>query len=305
MNKISVVLTVLNEEKKIKASLESVKWADEIIIVDDGSTDKTIEIAKNYTDKVFHHVSAGFVEPARNFAISKATGDWILILDADEIVPNTLADKLREITQNTQASCVRLPRKNIIFNKWIQHTGWWPDYNIRFFKKGAVTWTDKIHSQPDLKGMVVDLGPQEGYALTHYNYDSISQFLRKLDSYTTVTAKERIASNHQFRWNEIIELPVQEFLSRYFARQGYKDGLHGLVLSLLMAFYEFIISIKIWEQKGFEEVAAIEVAKGFNETIKTSRKNFNFWDYDSKIAEETKNLKKNFYKLRRKIGFYL
>jgi glycosyltransferase involved in cell wall biosynthesis len=302
-NKISVVITVLNEEAKIKACLESVKWADEIVVVDDGSTDGTVSLAKQYTDKVFHHVSQGFVEPARNFAIGKATGDWILILDADETVPQSLADKLREITSEEHANCVRIPRKNIIFGKWMQNTGWWPDYNIRFFKKGAVSWTDKIHSQPNIKGLVIDLGPDEKFALVHYNYDSISQFLRKLDSYTTVTAQERVVSERAFRWNEIIESPVQEFLSRYFARKGYKDGLHGLVLSLLMAFYEFVICLKVWEKKGFEEVATIDVAKGFDQAIKTSRKHFKFWDYDTKIAEETKHIKKNFYKLRRKIQF--
>ena len=180
-NKISVVLTVLNEEEKIKACLESVTWADEIVVVDDGSTDTTVAIAKQYTDKVFHHVSKGFVEPARNFAISKATGDWILILDADEQVSSSLAEKLRSITIESHVNGVRLPRKNIIFNKWMKHTGWWPDYNIRFFKKGSVIWSDKIHSQPELRGLIVDLGPQESYALIHYNYESVSQFLKKLD----------------------------------------------------------------------------------------------------------------------------
>src|SRR6266498_5902614 len=136
-NKISVVVTVFNGEKTLNACLESVKWADEIIVVDDGSTDGTISIAKKHTDKIYHHKSQGFVEPARNFAISKTTGDWILVLDADEQVPQSLAEKLQELAGQSETECVNLPRKNIIFNKWIQHTGWWPDYNIRFFKKGS------------------------------------------------------------------------------------------------------------------------------------------------------------------------
>lgn len=300
--KISVVLTVLNEEKRIQACLESVKWVDEIVIVDDGSTDKTIEIAKKFTDKIIPHKSQGFVEPSRNFAISKATGDWVLVLDADEEVPPSLAAKLQEIaTAASKAECVRIPRKNIIFNKWMRHTGWWPDYNIRFFKKGSVTWPNKIHSKAEVRGLVIDLGPDETNALIHHNYDSISQFLRKLDTYTAVTARERIEANTPFQWKHIIELPVQEFFSRYFARKGYKDGLHGLALSILMAFYEFITCLKIWEQNGFQEVKGDEVSSHFEKTIETLKKQLNFWSYDKKIAEESTAFKKQLYRIRRKI----
>lgn len=303
MHKISVVITVLNEQKRIQDCLESVKWADEIVIVDDGSTDRTIEIARKYTDKIIPHKSEGYVEPSRNFAISKATGDWILVLDADEQVPSSLAHKFQEIAKgSTKAECVRVPRKNIIFNKWMQHTGWWPDYNIRFFKKGSVTWPNKIHSQAQVHGLVIDLGPSEETALIHFNYDTVSQFLRKLDLYTTVTANERIAANDPFHWRQIVELPVQEFLSRYFARKGFQDGLHGLVLSLLEGFYEFITCLKVWEQKGFKEAGNGDVIKGFEESVEESRKQLHFWIYDKKIAEESQNIKKQFYKLRRKVG---
>jgi glycosyltransferase involved in cell wall biosynthesis len=303
MSKISVVITVLNEQKRIQDCLESIKWADEIVIVDDGSTDKTVAIAQKYTDKIIPHKSEGYVEPSRNFAISKATGDWILVLDADEQVPPSLAAKLQEIAKNeTKAECVRIPRKNIIFNKWMQHTGWWPDYNIRFFKKGSVTWPNKIHSKAQVHGLVIDLGPQEETALIHYNYDTVSQFLRKLDSYTTVTANERIAEDNQFHWTHMIELPVQEFLSRFFARKGYKDGLHGLVLSLLEGFYEFITCLKVWEQKGFKEVTPNDVMQGFEPSIEESRKQLHFWMYDKKITEESTNLKKQIYKIRRKLN---
>lgn len=302
--KISVVMTVLNEEKRIQDCLESVQWADEIIIVDDGSTDGTLSIAKKYTDKIFPHKSEGYVEPSRNFAISKATGDWILILDADEVVSASLASKLQEIAnESSKADCVRIARKNIIFNKWIQHTGWWPDYNIRFFKKGSVTWPNKIHAQAEVHGMVIDLGPSEEHAITHYNYDSISQFLQKLDKYTTVAAQEKLAADKKFSWTEILVNPVEEFLSRYFLRKGYKDGLHGLVLSLLMAFYEFIVTLKVWEQKGFQEVSTRDVSESFEPVISSTRKKFNYWWYDKKISEESKEFKKQFYKVRRKFGF--
>lgn len=296
-------MTVLNEEKRIKDCLESVRWADEIVVVDDGSTDRTLEIAKKYTSNIIPHKSEGFVEPSRNFAISKAKGEWILILDADEKIPESLAARLQAIAKEpNKADCVRIPRKNIIFNKWMQHTGWWPDYNIRFFKKGKVTWPNKIHSQAEVHGLVMDLGPQEDNAIIHYNYDTISQFLKKLDRYTTITANERIAEQRDFHWQQIIEYPVHEFLSRYFARKGYKDGLHGLVLSLLESFYEFVTCLKVWEQKGFNEINAEDVVKGFETSVNESSKQLHFWSYDKKIGEETTNVKKQFYKFKRKIG---
>src|SRR5260370_19769528 len=151
MNNISAVITAINAEDKLAACLSSVKWVDEIVVVDDGSTDDTVKVAKQFTKKIYYHKSKGYVEPARNFSINKATNDWILVLDADEQIPQKLADTLLNLVKenNESVSAVAIPRKNIIFDKWIEHsTGWWPDYQIRFFRKGKVTWSDVIHSKP-------------------------------------------------------------------------------------------------------------------------------------------------------------
>lgn len=302
MHKISVVITVLNGEKTLDSCLKSVTWADEIVIVDDGSSDGTLEIARKYTKTIYPHKSQGFVEPSRNYAIHKATGDWILILDADEEVPESLAKKLQDIVaKGSVSTCVRLPRKNIIFNKWVQNTGWWPDYHMRFFKKGSVIWSDKIHSHPEIKGLVLDLGPEKEFALVHHNYESISQFLRKLDSYTTITVNEKIDAKEKFTWTKIISAPFEEFLSRYFARKGYKDGLHGLTLSILMAFYEFVIYVKLWEKLGFPEIDESEITKGFDE-VKNSQKQLHFWMYSKQIEEASNVLKKNLLKTKRKFN---
>ena len=152
MPSISVVINTLNEEKNIERAIKSIGWADEIVIVDDGSTDKTLEIisgVRNPKLKVYKHKGSGYVEPSRNFALNKASGDWILLLDADEEILNTLAEELKKITSKVeQITFVNIPRKNIIFNKWVQNSFWWPDYNIRFFKKGTVKLSNKIHSKP-------------------------------------------------------------------------------------------------------------------------------------------------------------
>jgi glycosyltransferase involved in cell wall biosynthesis len=146
---LSVVITAWNEEKNLPRVVQSVaSFADEVIVVDTQSTDKTVEIAKSLKCKVFHHQNTSVVEPVRNFSISKAKGDWILLLDADEEVSSSLASQLLEIVKSDSADYVRIPRKNIIFGQWIKTSHWWPDYVYRFFKKGHVEWDEKIHSIP-------------------------------------------------------------------------------------------------------------------------------------------------------------
>lgn len=253
--KISVVINTLNEEKNLPRALSSVKsFADEIIVVDMESTDNTASIAKKAGAKVFSHKPVGYVEPARNFAISKATGDWILILDADEEIGADLASKLKRIsTDQKSADFYRLPRKNIVFGKWLQHSRWWPDYNIRFFKKDMVVWGDSIHSVPQTKGEGEDLPAQEKYAITHHHYQTISQYLERHNRYAGVMAGELQKKGYKFSGSDLIRKPLNEFLSRYFAGEGYKDGVHGLVLSMLQAFVELTVYTKIWEREGFKE----------------------------------------------------
>lgn len=306
MNKkltISVVIIVKNEETKIEDCLKSVKWADEIVVVDDGSTDNTVQISKKYTNKVYPHKSAGYVEPARNFAISKASGDWILVLDADERIPESLATQLREISDTKiQAIGVDIPRKNIIFGKWIEHSGWWPDYQMRFFKRGSVSWSDEIHRQPVLNGERVQLDAKPELSIHHLNYKSVYEFIDKLNRYTEVEAREFIKLNKSFNWIEIITKPFSEFLSRFFARGGYKDGLHGLVLAILQAISMFVVSIKVWELKNFEEIPLNELLRETEKEAHKMHRDILFWFTHKKISEIKNPLKKNAYRLLRKFS---
>lgn len=250
---ISVVVNTRNEEKRIKRCLNSVKWADEVVVVDMESTDKTVSLAKNLGARIFSHRYTRYVEPARNFAISKAKGDWILVLDADEEIPVLLAKTLKKLAKNPKgASFFRLPRKNIIFGKWIKHSRWWPDPIVRFFKKGAVTWSDKIHSVPLTRGKGKDLETKEANAIIHYHYESMGQYLERINRYTDIQLEELIEKKYQFRWQDLIKKPTSEFLSRFFAGEGYKDGLHGLVLAFLQTFSELVLYLKAWEKQGFK-----------------------------------------------------
>lgn len=238
---ITALIHTKNCGNTVEKALNSVKWADEIVVVDMHSTDDTVTIAKKFTDNIFLFDDVGYVEPARNFGIQKAHGDWILILDADEEIPASLINKLKEIT-NESIDVWELPRKNILFGHWIKSAGWWPDYNVRFFKKGHVDWPKAIHAQPNTHGLKDRLPAKENLAIIHHNYPTVTEFISRMNKYTSITVKE----NRSLPDSALIGF-WREFQSRFIAQEGYKDGTPGLHASLLQSFYEAVVRIKRWE----------------------------------------------------------
>lgn len=300
MVKISAVVNTLNEEKKIGRCLASLKgFANEIVVVDMMSTDKTVEIAKKYGAKIFKHKRIGYVEPARNYAISKAKHDWIIILDADEEIREGLKIFLKQEIKKPQADFYRIPRKNIIFGKWMKHSGWWPDLNIRFFKKNSVSWNEVIHSVPMTTGIGFDLPVKEELAIRHRHYSSVEEYITRMNKYTTIQARELNKKGIEFKWRDVLFKPSSEFLRRYFAESGYKDGLHGLVLSLLQTLSELTIYIKLWQKQKFRK-RKITAEDTYEELIKISR-DFVWWVYDSKIKESKNLFQKIWLKITRKL----
>ena len=300
--RISAVINTRNEERYIARCLKSISpYVDEIVIVDMHSTDKTRSIVRQYTRKIYLHEPVPYVEPARNFAISKASGDWILVLDPDEVVPETLGLLLRRLTSNVQVHYVRIPRKNILFGKWIQHTGWWPDYQVRFFKKGAVTWKKEIHSIPITFGKGIELTPKLENALIHYNYSSISEFLAQVDRYGNETAAEEYASGKAFEWPSLMQQPAEEFIRRFFVWEGYKDGVHGLALSLLQAVSLLVVELKLWEKNKFVNETPDKFLTMWWQVVQKKIKETKFWYY-TKTNEQNNGLEKVFNKIRVKTG---
>lgn len=252
--KISAVVNTFNEADVLGRALKSVGWADEIIVCDMHSEDNSAEIAKKAGARVVKCERADAVEKVRNFALSEAKGEWILIIDPDEEIPAALARNLRQIAGGTkEIDYVKIARKNIIFGKFIKHAGWWPDYNIRFFRKGKVSWGSEIHRPPQASGEGLDLAAEEERAIIHHSYSSVSQFLKRMTRYTDVQAAELEKQGYKFKWQDLFEKPLGEFLSRYFAFEGYKDGVHGLALSLLQAFSHLSVYLKLWEMGKFQE----------------------------------------------------
>lgn len=282
MGKISAVINTKNAERILPRALSSVKdFADEVIVVDALSTDKTVDIAKKAGAKVYQYKRPiTYVEPARNFAISKASFAWVLLLDADEELSKTLAKKLKSIVKNPKADYFRLPRKNIIFGKWVKHSRWWPDYNIRFFKKGKVFWSEIIHSVPETHGKGLDLKAKEDFAIIHHHYDSVEQYIERLNNYTTEHAKLLLKDGYKFNWVDLIRKPVGEFLSRYFQGEGYKDGLHGLALAGLQAFSEFVLYLKIWSHSAKATRDKQLDIEDVIQVMKESETDFHYWQAD-------------------------
>lgn len=291
VNQISVVINTFNEEKNIKRAIESVAWADEIIVCDMYSADKTVEIAKKLGAKVVFHKKLSYVEPARNFAISKASNDWVLILDPDEEVSGSLKDRLVEIAYKMDnINYVKIPRKSLIFGKWMQASMWWPDLNIRFFKKGKVIWGDKIHRPPEALGEGLDLPAEEKLSIIHHNYQTIGQFIERMNRYTDIQAKELQEEGYKFSWKDLLQKPLNEFLSRFFANKGYQDGLHGLALSILQAFSFLVVYLKVWEKLKFKE-QEIDLSELKSE-VKISGKAIEYW-----FKNENRNFLKKIYKI--------
>ena len=248
---ISVVINVRNEAEALAKCLQSIKdFADEIIIVDMHSTDDSNKIAQEAGAKIYQYRPMKYVEPARNYALSKATGKWVLLLDPDETLTKSLKKELTNITKRSDIDFVKIPRRNIIFGKWIRHANCWPDYLIRFFKKGSVTWKKEIHSQPETKGNGLTMLDSEKLAIKHNNYVSVTQFINRALRYSNIQADELNSADYKIKISDFLLKPVPEFNSRFFFKEGFKDGLHGLIFCLLQAFAIALIYIKLWEKQG-------------------------------------------------------
>lgn len=270
---LSAVITAWNEEKDIARAISSVKkLANEIVVVvDEATTDRTAQVAKKLGASIFTHPHTGIVEPIRNFSISKATGDWILLLDADEEVPAGLAKKIKELIKDPSVDYYRLPRKNIIFGKWITSDHWWPDYVYRLFRHGAVTWENAVHSIPITRGQGRDLPAQEELSLIHHNYSTVSEYLEQIDRYTQKTALPA-----SFAPSDLVTKPIGEFLSQYFARRGYTQGLHGLALAGLQMFSEFVRYLKAWQSREFVQTEFS--SKDLTAQLKNKAREYRWWN---------------------------
>lgn len=300
---ISVVINTKNAATTIKRTLDSVSFAEEIIVVDMHSVDQTAEIVRNFGAKVFLYKDVGFVEPAREFALSKATQEWVLVLDADEIIPEDLATELIKISESTSDSdtsdCYYLPRRNMIWGRSLAHTGWWPDYNLRFFKKGHVQWPAELHSVPVTRGTVAQIPAKNSLAIQHFNYPTVSSYIQRLDRYSTIQADEKSAATPKVSSIQLVQAFRHEFVRRFAAEQGFLDKEVGTGLSLWQAISEVTVLLKIWENQGStaeKSISIKQVETEFSSLVKELR----YWYAEYQISQ-TAGLSNIYWRLRRKM----
>jgi (heptosyl)LPS beta-1,4-glucosyltransferase len=252
---ISVVINTLNEEKNLPYALMSVKcWADQIIIVDMYSEDHTVDIAREFGAHIFFHPKMGYADPARAFAVSQASGDWILILDADELVPQPLSNKLKEISQTDKCDIVILPYTNYLLGKPLMYTGWGPyqDTHPRFFKPRYLQVTDVVHDflTPVSGARIHKLPYQSDLSIIHFNYLDVSHFITKLNQYTTIEAKQALERNEMASPFQALYKAIRGFMGRYIKLKGYRDNWQGFYLSLFWAFYRLVVYAKMEQIKS-------------------------------------------------------
>ncbi len=244
MIKLSVVVLTKNEERRIEKCLESVKWADEIIVVDDESNDKTLDIVKRYTDRIF--VKKMDIEGRhRNWAYDQARNTWVLSLDADELVTPELKEEIQKILSvDPKENGFTIPRRNYIGSYWVKYGGWYPSAQLKLFRKDKFRYEEvAVHPRAfmddpcgHLKGDII-----------HYSYRNIEDFLNKLNNQTTREAQKWYDQNKPMRLGRFIWRTIDRFFRSYIGKKGHKDGFMGFVVAYYASLYQFISYLKYRE----------------------------------------------------------
>ena len=240
--KISVIMITGNEERHIRSCLESVKWADEIIVVDSESKDNTVEITQEYTDKVFIKKWEGF-GPQKEFALEQASNEWIFSIDTDERVTAKLAEVLKKNNANNISGFL-IKRENYFLGKKINTCGWEKDYQLRFFKKSrAKVIGGSGHEAFAVDGKIDKL--EEPFL--HYTYETIQEALMKSTRYSVLNAREKFERGKRYGLGRIMFQPLIAFYHYYIARKGFKDGVHGFLISFFHSFGNLQVNTLVWE----------------------------------------------------------
>jgi len=245
MSELSVIIITYNEQENIRDCLESVKWSHEIVIVDSFSSDNTVEIAREYTSKVFQNKWTNFSQQ-KNLALGKASNEWVLNIDADERATSELKEEILTILNSKFQSFdgYYIPRRNHYLGRWIRHCGWYPDYKLRLFLRGKGKFNERtVHESVVVKG-------RKGYlksCLNHYSYKNLSDHLSHIDKFSSLAAEEMFRDGKRARVFDLLFRPITRFIRMYLMNRGYLDGVYGLIVSLMGSFYVLMKYLKLWE----------------------------------------------------------
>lgn len=244
--KITALILSYNNQKEMKRCLESLSWADEIVVIDSFSQDNTARIARDFGAKVYQYNFTTFGK-LRNLAVLHASHDWLFSLDTDEIATPKVVKEIKQIASDPQAADVYfIPRLNTVFGKKLKHGGWYPDYRQpQFFKKKGLVYReeDDVHEGFDIHG-------QAGYLKNHieqFPFDDLKHYLAKMERYSSLMAKRMLKEKRRFSPIQLITRPSFAFFKRYILRAGFRDGFHGFLMAKLYSYYTFQKYAKYWE----------------------------------------------------------
>jgi glycosyltransferase involved in cell wall biosynthesis len=253
--KVSVTIITRNEAADIGAALQSVAWADEIVVVDSGSTDATRDIARRHTPHVVEREWPGYIAQ-KNYAASIASHDWILSLDADERVTPALAREIQDtVTRGPANAAYRIPRVTWHLGRWIRTTDWYPDYQTRLYDRTRAEWTGRyVHEAVTARGPVAYLRGE----LQHFAYRDIADHLETIDRYTTYAARQMHEDGRRAGLLQLAGHPPLAFFRNYVAHRGMRDGAAGFIISALNAYYVFLKFAKLWELQRAVKLSTTE-----------------------------------------------
>jgi glycosyltransferase involved in cell wall biosynthesis len=247
---VSVTIITLNEADHIAAAIDSAAWADEVIVVDSGSTDETVAIARARGARTYAREWPGYVEQ-KNYAASQAAHDWIFSLDADERITPALAGEIRQVlSAEPPLHGYRVPRVTFHFGRWIRTTDFYPDFQTRLYDRRAARWRGQyVHESVDVEGGAGRLTGE----LQHYSYRNLDDHLERINRYSTLAARQMYESGRRARVLDLVIHPPAAFLRNYLLRRGFADGTAGLTISLVNAYSVLLKFAKLWEMNNNHE----------------------------------------------------
>ncbi len=250
MATLSVIVITYNEERNLPRCLGSLRWADQLIVVDSQSTDRTVAVARDFGAEVFAHPYDGDIRQ-RERGFARATGEWLLYVDADEEVSSELRAEIRRVIDGSpRCDGYEIPRRVMIFGRWMEHGGWSSDWTMRLFRSGKqIAEHAEVHGGFRVAG---ERGRLSGI-LNHYTYDTIAQYIEKMNDYTSLQVSSKLSDGRSAGLAKILLSPVSHFLRKYISQQGYKDGVRGFILAWLGAFYTLSLYAKLWEYRFREK----------------------------------------------------
>jgi len=243
--KISACVICFNEERKIHRCLQSVAWCDETVVLDSMSTDRTVEISRQFTDRVYQHEWLGYVAQ-RNLVREMSRHPWVLYIDSDEEISEGLRDEIIAEFEHGTGEYVgyEFPRQVYYIGKWIRHGEWYPDVKLRLFKKACGrTEGEEPHDRIVVTGTVKRLKNP----VWHYTYNDVRDQMDTLNRFSSITAQHRYVQERPFRWIDLLVRPVLRFLRGYILRGGFLDGAHGFMIAVLSSYGAFAKYAKLWE----------------------------------------------------------